>query len=201
MIEDLNSKELEKIKQEVIDLKDSPLYQERIKNNVFPVIGEGNHNARIMFVGEAPGRNEALKGRPFCGRAGQILDELLSSVDIKRQDVYITNIVKDRPPSNRDPELNEIKAYSGFLDRQINIIKPEIIVGLGRFSSHYLLSKFNLENEIKVISLIHGKVFVAQADYGSIEIITMFHPASTIYDKSKKEVLSKSFNEIKWKKT
>jgi uracil-DNA glycosylase len=201
MIEDLNSKELEKIKQEVIDLKDSPLYQERIKNNVFPVIGEGNHNARIMFVGEAPGRNEALKGRPFCGRAGQILDELLSSVDIKRQDVYITNIVKDRPPSNRDPELNEIKAYSGFLDRQINIIKPEIIVGLGRFSSHYLLSKFNLENEIKVISLIHGKVFVAQADYGSIEIVTMFHPASAIYDKSKKEVLLKSFNEIKWKKT
>ena len=91
---------LRKIKDEVIALKSSPLYQERIKNKVFPVIGEGNHYAKIMFIGEAPGRNEAATGRPFCGASGRILDELLASVGIDRKGVYVTNIVKDRPPSN-----------------------------------------------------------------------------------------------------
>src|SRR3989344_6902106 len=102
---------LRKIKDEVINLKNSQLYKERIKNKVFPVIGEGNHHAKIIFVGEAPGRNEAKTGRPFCGAAGKILDELLASVGIDRKNVYITNIVKDRPPFNRDPLPEEIKVY------------------------------------------------------------------------------------------
>ena len=118
---------LKRIKDEVINLKKSPLYQERIKNNVFPVIGEGSHQAKIMFVGEAPGRNEAKTGRPFCGAAGKILDELLASAGIDRKDIYITNIVKDRPPSNRDPLPEEIKIYGPFLDRQIEIIQPEVL--------------------------------------------------------------------------
>src|SRR3989344_3352600 len=112
------TEQLRKIKDEVLVLKESPLYEDRIKNQVFPVIGEGSHYAKIMFVGEAPGKNEAKTGRPFVGAAGKLLDEFLASAGIKREDVYITNIVKDRPPLNRDPFPNEIDIYSPFLDRQ-----------------------------------------------------------------------------------
>ncbi len=188
---------LKEIKDEIIGLKNSPLYHERIKNNVFPVIGEGNHYAEFMFIGEAPGKNEALKGKPFCGNAGKILDKMLFSINVKREDVYITNIVKDRPPKNRDPQPDEIEIYGPFLDRQINIIQPKTIVGLGRFSSHYLLTKFKLENEIKPISLIHGKSFKAKSEYGLINIVTFFHPASAIYDKRKESVLLKAFQSLK----
>ncbi|MEK6951414.1 MAG: uracil-DNA glycosylase, partial [Nanoarchaeota archaeon] len=102
---------LKQIRDEVLNLKKSPLYKYRVQNKFFPVIGEGNHRAEIMLIGEAPGRNEAQTGRPFCGAAGKILNELLSSAGIPRSDVYITNIVKDRPPMNRDPLPEEIKIY------------------------------------------------------------------------------------------
>src|SRR5688572_21619434 len=115
---------LRAIKEEVLALEASPLYAERVKNKVFPVIGDGSHTAKIMFVGEAPGKNEAATGRPFVGAAGKILDQLLESAGIKRSDVYITNIVKDRPPFNRDPLPEEIAIYGPFLDRQIDIIQP-----------------------------------------------------------------------------
>src|SRR3990167_11066988 len=95
--------ELKKIKDEILSNKDCPLRNYRISNGYFPVIGQGNHNAKIMFIGEAPGLNEAKTGVPFCGASGRILDELLKSVDILRSDVYITNILKDRPENNRDP--------------------------------------------------------------------------------------------------
>ncbi len=189
--------ELKKIKEEIITLKSSPLYKERIKNKVFPVIGEGSHYAEIMFIGEAPGKNEALKGRPFCGNAGKKLDELLSTINIKRENVYITNIVKDRPPENRDPLPDEIKSYASFLDRQINIIKPLVIACLGRFSSHYILKKFDLEREIKPIGQIRGNIYNADSDYGKIKIICLFHPASIIYDSRKKEILISDFKKIK----
>jgi uracil-DNA glycosylase len=103
MNSDVRTQQLRQIRDEVISLASSPLYAERQKNGVYPVIGEGDHYAKIMFVGEAPGRNEAKTGRPFVGAAGKILDELLVSAGIERKDVYITNIVKDRPPFNRDP--------------------------------------------------------------------------------------------------
>src|SRR5438876_1787730 len=115
---------MKQIKDEVLLLKDSPLYAERVKNQVFPVIGEGSHHAAIMFVGEAPGKNEAKTGRPFVGAAGKILDEMLAHVGIDRKEIYITNIVKDRPPFNRDPLPDEIEIYGPFLDRQIEIIQP-----------------------------------------------------------------------------
>src|SRR3989344_8123108 len=118
---------LRAIRDEVLALTESPLYSYRVENNYHPVIGEGSHDARVMFIGEAPGKNEALKARPFCGAAGKILDELLGSIGVKREDVYITNIVKDRPPENRDPTPEEIGMYAPFLDRQIDIIAPKII--------------------------------------------------------------------------
>ena len=107
------TEQMRKIKDEIVAAKDSPLYEYRIKNKYFPVIGEGSHSAKIMFIGEAPGKNEAETGRPFCGAAGHILDELLESASLDRKEVYITNVVKDRPPENRDPNPNEIEFYDG----------------------------------------------------------------------------------------
>ena len=184
---------LRKIKDEILDLKNSPLYFERIKNKVFPVIGEGSHYAEIMFIGEAPGKNEAATGRPFCGAAGKVLDELLASVGIDRKDVYVTNIVKDRPPFNRDPLPEEIKIYAPFLDRQINIIQPRVIATLGRFSMDYIMRKFRLDSEITGISRMHGRVFSAQASYGSVEIIPLYHPAVVVYNNNMKNELKKDF--------
>src|SRR6185369_9841504 len=97
------SDQMKEIKDEVVELKNSPLYAYRTENKYFPVIGEGSHDANIMFVGEAPGKNEAMTGKPFCGASGRVLTEMVESVGLKREDVYITNVVKDRPPENRDP--------------------------------------------------------------------------------------------------
>lgn len=189
--------ELRKIKDEVLALKNSPLYAERIKNKVFPVIGEGSHDARIMFIGEAPGRNEAKSGRPFCGAAGRILDELLNSVGIDRKEVYITNIVKDRPPFNRDPLPDEIEVYGPFLDRQIDIIQPEVIATLGRFSMDYVMRKFNLDDQLESISRMHGRSFEAKASYGPITIIPLYHPAVAIYNQASKDILKQDFQILK----
>lgn len=188
---------LRKIKDEIINLKKSPLYKERIKNKVFPVIGEGSHYAKIMFIGEAPGKNEAATGKPFCGASGKILDELLASADIDRKDVYVTNIVKDRPPFNRDPLPNEIKAYGPFLDRQIEIIQPKVISTLGRFSMDYIMIRLGLENQLKSISQMHGKVFDGEIGYGKIKIIPLYHPAVAIYNRTTKDTLIKDFRVLK----
>ena len=188
---------LQKIKDEVIALENSPLCAERIKNGTFPVIGEGSHFAKIMFIGEAPGRNEAKTGRPFCGSAGKILDELLGSVGVKREDIYITNIVKDRPPQNRDPLPEEIEAYGPFLDRQIEIIQPKVIATLGRYSMVYIMQKFGLTSKIEPISTAHGKWYEAQAIYGNVTIIPLYHPAAAIYNQALKGTLKKDFQIIK----
>ncbi len=197
---------MKKIKDEVVSAKDSPLYSFRVKNKYFPVIGEGSHNAKIMFIGEAPGRNEAETGRPFCGASGRVLDELLRSIDTKRSEIYITNVVKDRPPMNRDPMPNEIEFYAPFLDQQIEIIKPEVIATLGRFSMAYIMKKFGLESELsaqgrsasggKSISQIHGKVFTVETSYGNIKIIPLYHPAVAVYG-TNKEILKKDFKVLK----
>jgi uracil-DNA glycosylase family 4 len=186
------TEQLRKIKDEIVAAKNSPLYDFRVKNNFLPVIGEGDHYAKIMFIGEAPGKNEALTGRPFCGAAGRILDELLQSIDIDRKNVYVTNIVKDRPPFNRDPLPEEIEFYAPFLVRQIEIIKPEVIATLGRFSMAYIMKKFGLESELKSISVMHGKIFNAETSYGITKIIPFYHPAVAVYGTSK-EILKKDF--------
>lgn len=197
MSKDDRTELLKKIKEEVLNLKESPLYQERVKNGVFPVIGEGSHHAKIMFVGEAPGKNEAATGRPFCGTSGKLLDEFLASSGIQRQEVYITNIVKDRPPFNRDPLPDEIRIYGPFLDRQIEIIQPEVIATLGRFSMDYIMRKFGLDSDLKPISQMHGKVFEAESGYGKLKIIPLYHPAVAIYNRTTKDVLIKDFQVLK----
>jgi len=191
------TEQLRKIKDEIVNAKNSPLYNFRIKNKFFPVIGEGSHYAKILFIGEAPGKNEALTGRPFCGAAGKVLDELLASIGIDRKEVYVTNIVKDRPPFNRDPLPEEIEYYAPFLDRQIEIIKPEVIATLGRFSMAYIMKKFGFESELKSISIIHGKIFSIETSYGKIKIIPLYHPAVAIYNNNTMEILKKDFEILK----
>jgi len=191
------TEQLRKIKDEIVNAKNSPLYNFRIKNKFFPVIGEGSHYAKILFIGEAPGKNEALTGRPFCGAAGKVLDELLASIGIDRKEIYVTNIVKDRPPFNRDPLPEEIEYYAPFLDRQIEIIKPEVIATLGRFSMAYIMKKFGFESELKSISIIHGKIFSTETSYGKIKIIPLYHPAVAIYNNNTMEILKKDFEILK----
>ena len=191
----INEKEraLKAIKDEILCLVSSPLYKERIKNKYFPVIGEGNHSAWIMFIGEAPGENEAKTGRPFCGRAGKVLDELLVSAGIERKDVYVTNIVKDRPPGNRDPLPDEIEIYAPFLDRQIEIIKPKVIATLGRFSMQYVMSRYGLEFELDSISKLHGKVFTTD----KFKVAPLYHPAAAIYNQHLLDTLKEDFKVLK----
>jgi DNA polymerase len=196
---------LKKIKDEVVALSTSPLYAYRTENKYFPVIGEGSHKAEIVFIGEAPGENEAKTGRPFCGRAGKVLEKLLETVGIKREDVYITNIVKDRPPKNRDPLPDEIEIYAPFLDRQIEIIKPKVVATLGRFSMQYVMSRYGLEFELDSIGRIHGQVFSATRIGGPADpnggqqfiFVPLYHPAAAIYNQELMKVLESDFTVLR----
>ncbi len=189
--------ELKRIKDELLVFKKSQLYKYRTESKYLPVIGEGSHFAKIMFVGEAPGKNEAMSGRPFCGASGKILDELLKSGGIAREDVYITNIVKDRPPENRDPSDEEKALYAPFLDRQIAVVQPKVVAALGRHSMEYLMRHFGLESKLEPISVAHGKAFEAEASYGKISVVALYHPAVAIYNRNQKETLIKDFKIIK----
>ena len=190
------TEELKKIRDEVLKFTESPLYSYRTEHSYFPVIGEGNHDADIIIIGEAPGKNEAMTGRPFCGASGKILDKLLERIGAERKTVYITNIVKDRPPENRDPTPEEIELYTPFLDRQIDIIQPKVIATLGRFSMTYIMQKFiPLWNES--ISKAHGQEIKVQASYGEITILPLYHPAATIYNQKLREVYFEDGDKLK----
>lgn len=181
---------MKKIKEEVVGLSGA-LADERCANEVFPVLGEGSHDADIMFIGEAPGKNEAATGRPFCGASGNLLTELVESIGLKRDEVYITNVVKDRPPGNRDPYPDEISLYGPFLERQIDIIQPKVIGALGRFSMDYVMRLLGLEQEIGPISQLHGQAFKTPAPWGegSLYVVPLFHPAVAIYNRNQRPVL------------
>jgi uracil-DNA glycosylase family 4 len=184
---------LEDIAQAVQELVESPLYDYRQENNYQPVIGEGDPDADIMFVGEAPGAQEAKTGRPFVGNAGKILDRLLHSVGLERRDVYITNVVKDRPPDNRDPTAEEIRLYAPFLRRQIEIVQPRVIATLGRFAMDFFLREFDLPQKGQKIGDLHGQVLKAGAAYGDVAVVPLYHPAATFYNRSLEDVLEEDF--------
>lgn len=131
------------------------------------VFGEGNPDADLMFIGEAPGREEDIQARPFVGEAGQLLTKLIEKIGLKREEVYIGNIVKCRPPQNRDPEEDEMRTCSTFIDRQIDIISPEIIIALGRISAQTLI------NTKTPISKLRGRFY----EYKGIPLMPTFHPA------------------------
>lgn len=184
---------MKKIERELLNFKESPLYKYRKENNFVPVVGQGSFDARIVFIGEAPGKNEAMTGRPFCGASGKILDELLAHIKINRENVYITNVVKDRPENNRDPKPEEIELYAPFLNKQLEIIKPKVIATLGRFSMEYIMNKFGLEDKIKIISKIHGEKIKVKTPWGEIWVIPLYHPAVAVYNRNQLSLLKKDF--------
>lgn len=164
------------------------------RKNAVP--GEGSLDAAVMFIGEAPGYWEDVKGQPFVGAAGKLLDEMLSRVDFSRGEVYITNVVKCRPPENRDPLPNEIKTCSPYLDRQIRIIEPKFIVTLGRHAASYILPKAGFETGS--ISKIHGRVYEANLLGFKVFIISMYHPAAALYNVKYKDELDRDFQLLKF---
>ncbi|NOX71380.1 MAG: uracil-DNA glycosylase [Candidatus Micrarchaeota archaeon] len=159
------------------------------------VIGSGSKNAKIMLVGEAPGASEDKAGLPFVGRSGKLLDEMLENTGLARDDVYITNIVKCRPPHNRDPKKSEKSACSPFLLKQINLVRPRLIVALGRHSMEYFFDMFSLKR--LPISKCHGTVFGVDNDIFRGKLLVLFHPAVAIYNKNMKKTLFSDFGKIK----
>lgn len=193
---DVKQADLQKIQREVEKLKDSPLYAYRKENDYLPVIGEGDPDADLMFIGEAPGKSEAESGRPFVGAAGKYLDKLLESIGLARQQVYITNIVKDRPPDNRDPKPVEIELYAPFLLRQIEVIQPKVIATLGRFAMDFILEQFDAAEQGGKITQLHGKPIHVKAHYGKIVVVPLYHPAFALYRQDQRDTLKADFRKL-----
>ena len=181
---------LKQVRLDLVGATTSPLYQFRNENRHFPVLGDGNPNANILFIGESPGKYEAEEGVPFTGPSGDVLNEMLDGIGLKREDVFLTNVLLDRPPDNREPTKEEISYYTPFVDRIIDIIRPAVIVSLGRFAMQYILKKYDLPEKRGKISQLHGKLIKTQAAYGEIHIVPMYHPAVVLYSASQKETLS-----------
>ena len=159
------------------------------KTRTHCVFGVGSRNAELMFVGEAPGEQEDLSGTPFVGRAGQLLDKFLAAVDIAREDVYIANILKCRPPQNRDPEPAEEDACIGYLREQVRLIRPRVIVCLGRISAMRLIKPdFRITKE-------HGEWF----EKGNYLMTAVYHPAYLLRDPRKKEDMLNDMKRIRQK--
>ncbi len=154
------------------------------------VPGDGNPDADIMFIGEAPGKNEDEQGKPFVGAAGKFLAEMLATINLKREDIYITNVVKYRPPENRDPEPEEIEACMPWLHEQIKIIEPKIIVTLGRHAMEHFIPG-------KKISEVHGQAFRRTFDdIGEQVFFALYHPAAALYNGGMRQTLIEDFKKI-----
>lgn len=175
--------QLDRLKQEIIDKNICPELAKQAKNLV---VGDGNINADIVFIGEAPGKNEDEQGLPFVGAAGKFLNEMLGEAGMQRSDVYITNIVKYRPPNNRDPEPEEKKAFWPYLLKQLQIIQPKVVITLGRHSMEYFLPGMK-------ISAIHGQPKRIQFGDDKLVIIPLFHPAAALYNGSLRQTLIDDF--------
>ena len=183
--------QLEMIAAEILNCTKCRLHKTR--KNAVP--GEGNPQSKIMFVGEAPGYWEDIKGKPFVGAAGKFLDILLAIVGFLRDDVFIGNVLKCRPPGNREPMPNEIQVCTPYLDRQIRIIQPKFVVTLGNYSTAYIFSKANLS--FSSITQVHGKIYETSVLGISVTIFPTFHPAAALYSAKYKEELTNDFQRLK----
>lgn len=161
------------------------------------VPGEGAADARVVLIGEAPGSNEDRTGRPFCGNAGRVLDELLASAGIPRRTVFIGNILKCRPPGNRDPLPGEKAACAPWLNRQLEIISPRVVCCLGNHAAAFLLDLYGLGDEIAGISRIHGRVFTRAHLFERVTLVPLYHPAVAAYNASMKDVLKRDFQVVR----
>lgn len=183
------AKKLEQIRVEILQQNICPdLAQEATQL----VMGHGNPSADLVFIGEAPGKNEDLQGIPFVGAAGKLLDEMLASVQLQRKHVYITNIVKYRPPNNRDPLPDEKKAFWPYLVRELQVLQPKVVATLGRHSMEYFLPG-------KTISDIHGQPKRIKISFGngqgiaSVVILPLYHPAAALYNGGLRQTLFDDF--------
>ncbi|MGQ9506317.1 MAG: type-4 uracil-DNA glycosylase [Candidatus Bathycorpusculaceae bacterium] len=183
--------QLETIASEILKCKKCPLHKTR--KNAVP--GEGDPEAKLMFVGEAPGYWEDVKGRPFVGDAGKFLDTLLACIGFSREDVFICNVLKCRPPRNREPSPEEIQICTPYLDRQIGIIQPRFIVTLGNYSTAYIFSKANLA--FSGITQVRGKIYEAWVLGMFVKVFPTFHPAAALYSAKYKEELTNDFQKLK----
>jgi DNA polymerase len=173
--------ELERIAEEVYRCTKCTLQYSR----KLAVPGEGSFRAEVMFIGEGPGFHENEQGRPFVGAAGKYLDELLANIQMKRADVYITNVVKCRPPGNRDPMPEELSSCSGYLERQIQAINPKAIVTLGRYSMAHFLPNAKISN-------IHGQAVKVKGRL----VISMYHPAAALHQQSLRPTIERDFSRL-----
>lgn len=151
------------------------------------VFGVGDPHARLMFIGEAPGRNEDLQGEPFVGAAGKLLDELLASIGLVRSEVYIANVLKCRPPGNRDPLPEEMEQCTPFLEEQVRLIDPEVIATLGNFATRHVLKTQ------AGITRLRGRLFRVDGR----KVVPIYHPAAALYDRTKQDVLFADFQRLK----
>lgn len=164
------------------------------RKNAVP--GDGNPQSRIVFIGEAPGASEDEEGKPFVGAAGKLLNSLIKDIlGLERSQVYITNVVKCRPPNNRDPQEDEILACSDYLDSEIQIIKPKIVVTLGRHSTSYIFNKANIK--FTSITKVRGREFHAKVFGFDVIILPTYHPAAALYNPRLREELEKDFMKIR----
>ncbi len=183
--------ELRRLEEQIRGCKRCPLHETR--TNAVP--GEGSYTPKVFFIGEAPGRNEDLQGRPFVGAAGKLLDELLTSIGLTRSDVYITNLVKCRPPGNRDPSEGEIRACSPYLLKQIELIDPSIIVTLGRHSTKFILGLMG--RKFKSIMAIRGRIFRGKLVDRERTIMPTLHPAAALYNPNLRSLLQDDFLKLR----
>lgn len=185
---------MSQLKQQQLDV----LKTDILANNVCPelavqatqlVMGDGNLDANIVFIGEAPGKQEDLTGLPFVGASGKFLNEMLAHAGLERGDVYITNVVKYRPPNNRDPKPAEKKAFMPYLLKQLAIIKPKVVITLGRHSMEYFLPG-------AIIGDIHGRPHKVKIDGDELTIIPLYHPAAALYNGSLRQTLIDDFMRV-----
>jgi uracil-DNA glycosylase family 4 len=181
---------LEDIRKEILNCKKCPLHL--TKKNYVP--GSGSGKSGIVFVGEAPGREEDLRGEPFVGSAGKLFTELLSSLGLTREEVFICNVLKCRPPNNRDPLLQEVEACGSYLVRQLNALKPDIVVCLGRHSASFIFSLFGLN--FSSITKVCGKIFEVEEWDKKVKILPLYHPAAVLYRFQLREEYERQFRLI-----
>ncbi|AIG99287.1 MULTISPECIES: type-4 uracil-DNA glycosylase [Archaeoglobus] len=181
---------LDDIVREIMSCRKCDLH--KTKTNYVP--GVGNEKAEIVFVGEAPGRDEDLKGEPFVGAAGKLLTEMLASIGLRREDVYITNVLKCRPPNNRDPTPEEVEKCGNYLVRQLEAIRPNVIVCLGRFAAQFIFNLFDLE--FTTISRVKGKVYEVERWGKKVKVIAIYHPAAVLYRPQLREEYESDFKKI-----
>ena len=177
------------LEQIAADIRDKNVCPDLAKEATHLVMGDGNLNSDIVFIGEAPGKNEDLQGLPFVGAAGKFLNEMLAAAGLERKDIYITNIVKYRPPNNRDPLPEEKAAFWPYLLKQLQVINPKVVITLGRHSMEYFLPGMK-------IGEIHGQPKRIQFGDHKIVIIPLFHPAAALYNGSLRQTLIDDFLKV-----